>query len=74
VQEISKVNDSQIIVVGDTPRDIQCAQQYGLPIIAVATGNYTLNHLTSYTPSLTVKNFDEGINAITNFLKHIISV
>ena len=73
VKEIYKVNDCQIIVVGDTPRDIQCAQQYGLPIIAVATGNHTLSQLARYMPSLTVKNFEQGLNATTNFLKHIIS-
>jgi len=73
VKEIYKVNDCQIIVVGNTPKDIQIAQQYGPPVIAVAIGNHTLSQVARYTPSLTVKNFEQGLNATTNFLKHIIS-
>jgi phosphoglycolate phosphatase-like HAD superfamily hydrolase len=35
----------QCIVVGDTPRDVACAQVHGAAAIAVATGRYTMAQL-----------------------------
>jgi phosphoglycolate phosphatase-like HAD superfamily hydrolase len=39
-----------ICVVGDTPRDIEAARANGLPVIAVATGNYSFEELTALEP------------------------
>jgi len=39
-----------ICVVGDTPRDIQAAHANGLPVIAVATGNYSFQELAALEP------------------------
>jgi phosphoglycolate phosphatase-like HAD superfamily hydrolase len=35
----------QCIVIGDTPRDVQCARVHGAPSIAVATGPYSKESL-----------------------------
>jgi len=40
----------QTFVIGDTPRDIACAQVHGARAVAVATGNYTLAELQQYQP------------------------
>jgi phosphoglycolate phosphatase-like HAD superfamily hydrolase len=39
------VDYSNCVVIGDTPRDIDCAKAYGALAIAVATGNYTVDAL-----------------------------
>jgi phosphoglycolate phosphatase-like HAD superfamily hydrolase len=37
-------------VVGDTPRDIEAAHANSLPVIAVATGNYSFDELLAHKP------------------------
>lgn len=39
-----------VCVVGDTPRDIEAAHANGLPVIAVATGQFTFDALMEYRP------------------------
>jgi len=36
---------SQVLVVGDTPRDIEAARRVGCPVLAVATGRYGVDAL-----------------------------
>lgn len=43
-----------IVAIGDTPADIMAAQENGIPIIAVATGIYSLEELAAAKPSLCV--------------------
>ena len=47
--EIAKAS---ICVVGDTPRDIEAARVNGLPVIAVATGNYSFDELAALKPEV----------------------
>jgi phosphoglycolate phosphatase len=42
-----------VCVVGDTPRDIEAARANGLPVIAVATGNYSFDELAAMEPEVT---------------------
>lgn len=37
-------------VIGDTPRDIECAQVHGVQAVAVATGNYSHEDLQAHQP------------------------
>ena len=41
---------SQIIVIGDTPRDIACARAAGARAVAVATGSYSTAELQQHQP------------------------
>lgn len=41
---------SQIVVIGDTPRDIACARAAGARAVAVATGNYSAEELQQHQP------------------------
>ena len=43
-----------VCVVGDTPFDINAAKAAGIPVIAVATGIYTLEQLAEHTPDICV--------------------
>jgi phosphoglycolate phosphatase-like HAD superfamily hydrolase len=50
-----RLSDAAVVyVVGDTPADIQAAHEVGVPVIAVATGIFSLEELQSYQPDLCV--------------------
>lgn len=49
----------EMIVVGDTPLDIQCGRAIGAKIIAVATGNFSVEKLTRYKPDWAVKDLGQ---------------
>ncbi len=46
----------QVLVVGDTPRDIQCARAIGAKVLAVATGSEKLDELKGHRPDWLVEN------------------
>jgi len=46
----------EIIVVGDTPFDIQCGKFIGAKVLAVATGGATLEELKPHSPDWLVEN------------------
>ena len=39
-----------IVIIGDTPKDIACARAFGAVAIAVATGRYSLANLSEHQP------------------------
>jgi phosphoglycolate phosphatase len=41
---------AQILVIGDTPRDIACARAHGARVVAVATGSYCAEELQQHEP------------------------
>jgi phosphoglycolate phosphatase-like HAD superfamily hydrolase len=43
---------ARVCVVGDTPRDIEAAHANQLPVIAVATGNYSFEELVQLKPEV----------------------
>jgi len=49
----------EILVIGDTPRDIECARAIGAKVLAVATGGYTLDELRSQRPEWAVKALEQ---------------
>lgn len=49
---IGDAEETRICVVGDTPRDIEAAHANGLPVIAVATGNYNFEELAALEPEV----------------------
>lgn len=46
------IEAAQIWVVGDTPRDVQCARAIGANVLAVATGSYSYEELRATEPDL----------------------
>jgi phosphoglycolate phosphatase-like HAD superfamily hydrolase len=44
------ISPAQIVVIGDTPRDIRCAQVHGAQAVAVATGSYSMTELQQHQP------------------------
>ena len=54
----AKGAEASICVVGDTPRDIEAARANGLPVIAVATGNYSFDALAALEPDVCTVSLD----------------
>ena len=40
----------QVVVVGDTPSDIECGAHLGVRTVAVATGRYSADELAAHGP------------------------
>ena len=45
------VPGQHVVVIGDTPNDLQCGRAIGARAIGVATGHYTLDELLAHQPS-----------------------
>jgi phosphoglycolate phosphatase-like HAD superfamily hydrolase len=48
------LHGDEILVIGDTPLDIQCARSIGARVLAVATGNFTAAQLREHRPTWAV--------------------
>lgn len=48
------LNPNDCLVIGDTPKDVECARVHGAPSIAVATGPYSLEVLQETEADLVV--------------------
>ena len=46
----AKLDESSMIVIGDTPADIDCARAVDAPVLAVATGTYSMSELSKLKP------------------------
>lgn len=60
---------SDVLVVGDTPLDIECAKQSGCSVVAVATGNYKVEELASLQPDFVCSQLIEAKEFL--FLKSV---
>jgi phosphoglycolate phosphatase len=60
---------SQIVVIGDTPADIECGRSLGVRAIGVATGSYTVDELLRHAPHAvfeTLADTEEVMRAIVD--------
>jgi phosphoglycolate phosphatase len=62
-----KIEADNCIVVGDTPRDVECAHIYGAMCIAVATGPYSYEALMKAGADYVVRDLSDR-NALLQFL------
>lgn len=46
--------NASVMVVGDTPSDIDAARKAGVPVVSVATGRFTVEQLSALNPDLCV--------------------
>jgi phosphoglycolate phosphatase len=61
-------SESEIDVIGDTPRDIACGKAIGARTIAVATGTWSRDQLTKYEPDFLIDDFSD-VEGIINTLE-----
>lgn len=60
------------LVIGDSYRDIESAKSNNLPVLAVATGNFSADELLNYEPDAVLENFNDiekTVNTIYKLLK-----
>lgn len=74
-----KLASEQILVIGDTPRDIECARTIGAKMLAVATGEFSKAQLEKHRPTWTVENLTQASlgkiwNDVTNSRRPIHTV
>ncbi len=53
------LRDDEILVIGDTPFDIQCGRAIGAKVLAVATGGATLEQLQPHQPDWAIPNLSK---------------
>jgi phosphoglycolate phosphatase len=56
---IPGIQPGEVLVIGDTERDIRCARVIGARVLAVATGPNTLSELESFEPDWVVENLTQ---------------
>lgn len=64
IKEMLKIepDPSRFIIIGDTPRDIVCAQSAGMKCVAVTTGKFTAKELSELNPDLVIDDLSEPAN------------
>lgn len=60
---------TDFVIIGDTPKDIQCARDAGIKVLAVSTGKFTYEELEKEKPDLLLHDL-EDTEKIINFLNH----
>jgi phosphoglycolate phosphatase len=55
----NRLAPEDIVVIGDTPRDIQCGKSIGARTLAVATGPHSVAELRSVGPSLALQDLSD---------------
>src|SRR5262249_47700923 len=60
----------RFVIVGDTPRDISCARFFGARVVAVASGQYSVEQLRAHSPDALVPDLSDT-SAITELLAGI---
>jgi phosphoglycolate phosphatase-like HAD superfamily hydrolase len=54
-----EISPAEIVVVGDTPRDIACARAGGAWVVAVATGNFSSAELGMHQPDVLLNDLQD---------------
>lgn len=60
-----QVSPDRIWVLGDTPADVRCARAIGANVVAVATGQYSLQELEQCEPDLALTTLEETARLVS---------
>ena len=60
VQYGSAIPNHNVLVIGDTPRDIEAGREAGFRTVGVATGQYSVDRLRDSGADQAIANFQEG--------------
>ena len=58
------VAGSTVVVIGDTPADVECGRGIGARAVAVATGHFTTADLAAYKPHAVFEDFTDSAAAM----------
>jgi phosphoglycolate phosphatase-like HAD superfamily hydrolase len=59
-----RIDIEKSIVIGDTPRDVECAHIYGAVCIGVATGPYSIDELTEAKADYVLNDLSDHMNLL----------
>lgn len=54
-----RLNGDEVLVIGDTPLDIDCGRAIGARVLAVATGDTTLSDLKTHRPNWAITSLEQ---------------
>lgn len=54
-----QLSPEQFVIVGDTPRDILCARHFGARVLAVASGQHTVEQLREHAPDALLQDLSD---------------
>jgi phosphoglycolate phosphatase len=66
-----RASPSSMVVIGDTPRDIECARHAGLHAVAVSTGHYNRDDLARHNPDMLLDGLHDPENWIQDCIRQI---
>jgi phosphoglycolate phosphatase-like HAD superfamily hydrolase len=55
----SDVAGNSVVIIGDTPADVECGRGIGARAVAVATGHFTTADLAAYEPHAVFEDFTD---------------
>jgi phosphoglycolate phosphatase-like HAD superfamily hydrolase len=61
---------SDFVIIGDTPKDIQCAREAGIKVIAIATGKFSYKELEKENPDLLLESLEGNIEKVIDLLNN----
>jgi phosphoglycolate phosphatase len=65
-----EIMPDEIVVVGDTPRDIACARAGGAHVVAVATGRYSREELEAHAPDAVLSDLRDTEAVLETLLRY----
>lgn len=63
-----ELSGDDVVVIGDTPADIQCARPLGARAVGVATGRYSVDELAAHAPRAVLPSFRDTDAAVAAIL------
>ena len=64
-----RLRPEDVFIIGDTPRDIQCARPFGARVLAVATGMHTQDQLLAERPDYMLRDLSDTQEVMNIFLR-----
>lgn len=69
IKRLEQRGITDFFVVGDTPRDVNVAKSFGLQIVSIATGEFSVDQLRNLKPNLILTDFEKNSDDFKNFLQ-----
>ena len=68
-ETLSRLGVNDVLVVGDTPLDIQASRSAGYSCVAVATGSFSSNDLATYDPDFLIPDLFVGFDDLLHYIE-----
>lgn len=65
-----KFGNNNTIIIGDSPRDIECGKSNNIPVLSVATGGFSADELAAGNPELFFESFGDYERVIDSIMNY----